>query len=241
MGRVEGKVAIVTGAASGLGRAQAMALAREGASVVVTDVNVAAGLAVAESIGGLFIEHDVRREDGWQSVIDKTLERHGRLDILVNNAGIVVVADIENTTLDQYRQVNAVNAEGVFLGCKFAIAAMKDSGGGSIVNLSSIAARRSHPQVFSYVAAKGAVRAMSMTVAGHCLDRGYPIRCNSIYPGLIDTPMVAEVGRQLGVEGGFPGLGRPEDVAALVLYLAADESRHVTGAEFVIDFGTTIR
>lgn len=173
MGRVEGKVAVVTGGASGLGKAQAIRLAGEGARVVVTDVNAAAGRAVAEGVAGVFIEHDVRHEDQWHAVMEQVLGRFGQLDVLVNNAGVVVVGDIETTTIEQYRYVNAVNAEGVFLGCKHAIAAMKSGRGGSIINICSIAAHRSHPMVVSYVGAKGAVRPLCMTVAGHCLDKGY--------------------------------------------------------------------
>ena len=140
MGRVQDKVAIVTGGASGIGEAEARVLAREGANVVVSDINVEAGTKVAEEIGGVFLEHDVASEDAWQSVIGSTLDRFGRLDVLINNAGIAVMADIEETSTELWRKMLAVHLDATFFGCKYAIGAMKGSGGGSIVNTSSTAA-----------------------------------------------------------------------------------------------------
>lgn len=235
MKRVSGKVALITGAASGLGQADALLLAREGAHIVVTDVNEDEGRRVAQEVGGVFVRHDVRSEDDWRRAIATTLECYGKLDVLVNNAGIVLAADIEQTSLEQYRLTNAIHAEGTFLGCRFGIAAMKEHGG-SIINIASITALRASPLVAAYAAAKGAIRSLSQTVAGHCLDHGYPIRSNAIFPGVMATPLVVAV-----VGENYPGAGQPEDVANMVLFLASDESRFINGAEFVIDHGATIR
>jgi 3(or 17)beta-hydroxysteroid dehydrogenase len=235
MARMQDKVVVITGAGSGLGEATATRLAREGAKVVVTDINEAAGAQVAARLDGLFVRHDVRSSDDWRQVMDATLARHGRVDAVVNNAGIVFPSDIETTTLEQYRLINAVHAEGTFLGCQFAVQAMKESGG-AIINMASITAMRASPQVLPYAAAKGAIRAMSLAVAGHCHDKGYPIRCNAIFPGVMATPLVVSV-----VGENHPGAGHPDDVANMVLYLASDEARFITGAEFVIDNGATAR
>lgn len=235
MARMQDKVVVITGAGSGLGEATAVRLAHEGAKVVVTDINEDAGRQVAERVGGVFVRHDVRSADDWRRVIDTAMSRHGVVNAVVNNAGIVFPSDIETTTLEQYRHVNAVHAEGTFLGCQFAVQAMKDSGG-SIVNMASITALRASPQVLPYAAAKGAIRAMSLAVAGHCRDKGYPIRCNAVFPGVMATPLVVSV-----VGENYPGAGHPDDVANMVLYLVSDESRFITGAEFVIDNGATAR
>ncbi|RJG03194.1 SDR family oxidoreductase [Noviherbaspirillum sedimenti] len=236
MKRVEGKVALITGAASGLGKAEAILLAREGAKVIVTDVNDEAGRKLAQEIDGAFIHHDVRSEDDWRRAIAFAVERYGKLDVLVNNAGIVVIADIETTSLEQYRLIHAIHSEGTFLGCKHGIEAMKKQGG-SIINTASLSALRAYPPVVAYASAKGAIRSLSMTVAAHCQDKGYPIRSNVIFPGNIDTPLLEGA---MGMKPP-PGTGQPEDVANAVLYLASDESRFITGAEFVIDNGVSIR
>jgi len=251
-GRVDDKVVIVTGAASGIGRGCAEVLAREGARVVLSDVNEALGREVAKAIGGeaVFVRHDVSDEASWVSVIQATLDRFGRLDVLVNNAGIIVVADIESTTVEQWRRIMAVNAEGVFLGCKHAIPAMRRSGGGSIVNMSSTAGLVGTPPFAAYSASKGAVRLLTKTVAAHCREKGDAIRCNSIHPGGIDTPLVRAISRRpqesgissvedLAAPGRAIGYGQPEDIGYLVLYLASDESRFMTGAELAIDGGLT--
>lgn len=237
MSRVAGKVAIVTGGGSGLGRADALALAREGARVMVTDVNEDAARAVAQEIGGDFARHDVRSEQDWQAVMERTVARFGKLDVLVNNAGIVVTADIEAATLEQYRLINAIHAEGSFLGCKYGIAAMKKKpgGGGSIINISSLSAVRGFPGVVTYAAAKGAILSLTTTVAAHCRDKGYGIRCNAILPGMIATPLLEAV-----VGADCPGAGQPDDVANTVLFLASDESRHMSGAHIVLDNASSI-
>lgn len=250
MGRVSGKVALVTGGGSGLGRADCTMLASEGATVVVTDVNLEMAQKVADEIGGdaLALALDVASEQAWIDVIAEIDRRFGRLDVLVNNAGVVVAADIEGTSLEQFRWVNAIMNEGVFLGCKYAIPLMNRGGGGSIINMSSTGALLGYPIFFAYSAAKGAVRSMSKSIAVMCQEKGYKIRCNSIHPGAIETPMVQQAEGRAGQEQAIPegvlphgAKGAPKDVAKMVLFLASDESRFVTGAEFVIDNGLTIR
>ncbi len=237
MGRVSGKIALITGGASGLGRADALALAREGARVVITDVSEEAGRALAKDIDGEFVRHDVRSEDDWHKAIAHTLARFGKLDILVNNAGIVVPGDIDTATLEQYRLLNAIHAEGSFLGCKYGIEAMKANPGstGSIINISSLSAIRGFPGVITYAAAKGAILAMTTTIAAHFREKGYAMRCNAILPGMINTPLLAAVGADT-----LPGLGQPDDIANTVLFLASDESRHVSGAHIVVDNASSI-
>ncbi|MDP6343969.1 MAG: glucose 1-dehydrogenase [Alphaproteobacteria bacterium] len=254
MGRVQDKIAIVTGGATGIGRATARRLAEEGALVTITDRNVEAGQAVAAELPGnaAFIAQDVRLEDDWKALMAAVTERHGRLDILVNNAGILATGpsqDLEATDLEQWRAVQAVNAEGVFLGCHHGIGAMK-AGGGSIINLSSIAGLIGTPHLAAYGASKGAVRQLSKSVAVYCGRKGYGIRCNSVHPGIIRTDMGDQV---MGLGGGDPqanwesriGLvplgeaGEAVDVANCILFLASDEARHVTGAELVVDGGMT--
>lgn len=250
MGRVAGKVALVTGGGSGLGAADSAALAREGATVVVTDLRLETAQAVAERIGNgaVAMALDVASEEGWIATIDAIDAKFGRLDILVNNAGVVLNADVEATTLEQYRWVNAVMSDGVFLGCKYAIPLMNKRDGGSIINMSSTGALLGYPIFFAYSAAKGAVRSMTKSVAVMCQEKGYKIRCNSVHPGSIETPMVqlaeGRPGQAKAIPAGVlpPGTsGAPEDVAAMVLFLASDESRFVNGAEMVVDNGVTIR
>lgn len=243
MQRVEGKVCIVTGAASGLGREDALLLASQGARVVVTDLDQEGGRQVAAEIGdnALFLAHDITSESDWQRVVDTTVKHFGRLDVLVNNAAILALGSIEDTTLELWRKVLAVNADGYFLGCKYAIAAMKDSGGGSIINMSSVAALGAMPLFCAYSASKGAVAAMTRAVALHCKQQGYHIRCNSVHPDGINTPMTqALTGGQAVPQATLDQdpmnrLSAPRDVANVVLFLASDESRFVNGAEIRVD------
>ena len=250
-GRVEGKVAIVTGGASGIGAATVRMLAAEGAAVVAADLDRERGEALAKELGGKthFALHDVRDEDAWVRLISDTEARFGKLDVLVNNAGIIVVATIEDTTLEQWRRIHAVNAEGVFLGCKHAIPAMRRARGGSIVNVSSLAALRGTPIYAAYSASKGAVRSLTKTVSLHCRMRGEPIRCNSIHPGGVETRLMrAAVKESTGVDmetnpeaaAAFRRsveLAQPEAIAPLIVYLASDESSFVNGEEIAIDGG----
>lgn len=250
MGRVEGKVALVTGAASGMGRADAILLAAEGARVVVADMNETDGRAVADAIGerAVFMRLNVTDEDNWKSVIAATVERFGRLDILVNNAGIIALGNIVDTTLESWRLVNSVNSDGVFLGCKHAIPVMAKSGGGSIINMSSVAAIHGQSFVAAYTASKGAVRALTKNIAMYCKEQKNRIRCNSIHPDGVKTPMVVKVamGKDVATAADIEAIGKfgnmcePEDIANLVLYLASDESRFVNGAEMLIDNASTI-
>jgi 3(or 17)beta-hydroxysteroid dehydrogenase len=250
MGRVDGKVALISGAASGLGRADAAVLAREGASVVLTDVDEEAGEAAAAAIraaGGdaSFMRHDVTDEARWQEVIAAVKEKHGRLDVLVNNAGIAPVETIEQCSLESFHRQNAVMSDGVFLGCKYALPLMHESGGGSIINMSSIASHLGYPVFFAYSAAKGAVRSMSKAIAVHCQMNKYNVRVNSIHPGAIDTPMIDHTTSELGLKDKSQispvGLGTPEDVANVVLFLASDESRFINGTEIIIDNAMSIQ
>jgi 3(or 17)beta-hydroxysteroid dehydrogenase len=253
MGRVEGKTAIVTGAARGLGEAIAQLLAREGAKVAVTDI-LEEGREIAEGIrreGGkaVFLRHDVASEDSWIEVIEKTLSEFGKLDVLVNNAGVMLVKEIADTSLEEWRQLMSVNLDGVFLGTKHAIRTMRDSGGGSIINISSAAGIIGTPDdTAAYAASKGGVRLFTKAAAIECSKMGhnYNIRVNSVHPGIIETAMVAGMIAQdenfrKKAESTHPigFLGKPIDIAYIVLYLASDESRLATAAEFVIDGGWT--
>jgi NAD(P)-dependent dehydrogenase (short-subunit alcohol dehydrogenase family) len=258
MARVAGKTAIVTGGASGLGKAIAHLLAAEGARVLVTDVQEALGQTVASEIGGVFLLQDVSEEKRWNEVVAEAERRFGALNILVNNAGVgdgLEAASPEDTPLEAWRRINRINGEGVFLGCKAAIPAMRRAGGGSIVNMSSIAALVGTPFLTAYGASKAAVRQLTMSVALHCAQDGSRIRCNSVHPGQIRTPMLEHLFKaaarqsnasQQDVEALFRSripmgeFGAPEDIAYGVLYLASDESRYVTGAQLMIDGGMQV-
>ncbi|TAM62285.1 glucose 1-dehydrogenase [bacterium] len=249
MNRVEGKVAIVTGGAMGIGKACSLMLAREGARVVVSDVDERSGQQAAREAAAIsessFVMHDVSSETAWEAVVEQTLARFGRLDIVVNSAGIATTGNVEEATLESWRHLMSINADGVFLGVKHGIRAMKAFGGGSIVNLSSILGLVGDPGLAAYCASKGAVRLLTKSAALYCARAGYRIRVNSIHPAYIVTPMVEHffsqqsdpVAARKAVEALHPvgHLGEADDIASGVLYLASDESRFVTGTELVID------
>jgi NAD(P)-dependent dehydrogenase (short-subunit alcohol dehydrogenase family) len=251
VGRLEGKVALVTGAASGLGKATATLMAAEGAKVLLADINEAAGCAVAEAIGpnAAFTKLDVTAEEQWKAAVEFAVSRFGSLTILVNNAGISPHDTIEDGTLAGWRLIHSVNVESVFLGCHTAIPAMVRSGGGSIVNMSSIAGMRGVADYASYGSAKAGVRNLTKSVALYCAQERYNIRCNSVHPGSIDTPILDADKAKHGPaaitmrEKAIPmhRLGRPGEVAYAVVFLASDEASYITGAELVVDGGKTVR
>ncbi len=244
--RLLDKVAVVTGAASGIGAAVARRFVAEGAQVVLTDLNVEQGERLAGELGdqALFLRQDVSDPADWQALAALVRERFQRLDVLVNNAGVLIPGSIEEATLEQWHRLLRINADSVFLGCQTAVALMKDAGGGSIINMSSIAALAARHDYLAYGASKGAVAALTRSVAVHCRRAKYRIRCNSVHPDGVMTPMT---------RGGYPQgmdpalftidhdpMNRaclPEDVAGAVLYLASDESRAVNGIELRVDSG----
>lgn len=245
-GRLEGKVAIITGAAGGLGAADARQFVSEGATVVITDVTDARAVAAGFGERAHFIRHDVTVEEEWVALIAEVEARFGRLDILVNNAGIVEVGTPESILVEDYRKIMAVSVDGTVFGCKHAIPAMRRSGGGSIINMASLAAHQGQPNVAAYTAAKGAVDAYSRCVAVYCAQKSWGIRCNSVLPNFIVTPMVvsmpgkrAKVAEIADLVDPSPGAGsppgEPEDVAHLLVYLASDESRWINGQSFLVD------
>ncbi|MGY9074427.1 MAG: SDR family NAD(P)-dependent oxidoreductase [Acidimicrobiales bacterium] len=244
MGRLEGKVAIITGAARGQGEAEARLFAAEGATVVLTDVLSTEGTAVASELGATFHHHDVASEDGWARVVDATVEAHGRIDVLVNNAGIFHRAKLIDHTLDDLRRLLDINLIGVFLGMRTVAPHMISQESGSIINISSVAGLIAAPGSIGYGASKFAVTGMTKTAAIE-LARHH-IRVNSIHPGMIDTEMIMEVtngdeGRLERMASSTPWrrAAAPEEIANLALYLASDESSFSTGSEFVADGGVT--
>ncbi|MCZ6721533.1 MAG: glucose 1-dehydrogenase [Proteobacteria bacterium] len=259
MGRLQDKVAIVTGAGSGLGRASAKLFAAEGAKVVVTDLNEKGGRTTVKEItrdGGeaLFIKQDVASEAQWKRLIARTVKTYGRPDVLFNNAGIQFSKNVEQTTLKDWRRIMRVNVDGVFLGTKYAIGAMKrGKRGGSIINMSSTYGMVGDDLNAAYCATKAAVMNFTKAAALHCGKAGYGIRVNSIHPGAIRTPLtdreLVDITRKRKLKGTQVALkewvaihpigriGVPDDIAYGALYLASDESRFMTGAELVIDGG----
>jgi NAD(P)-dependent dehydrogenase (short-subunit alcohol dehydrogenase family) len=252
MNRVEGKVAIVTGAASnpGLGWATAHTLAREGARLLVSDIDEAGVEQCAESIRAsgaeaVALRQDVTSESDWQTVIERALSDFGRVDVLVNNAGIAVLKTIDDMTLADWNRQIEVNLTSVFLGCKHVMPAMRRSGGGSIVNLSSVAGLVGIQTCVAYGAAKGGVRIMSKSIALE--GAADEIRCNTVHPGVIWTNMQAQATGRADPSAVPAGrdrvplgrVGEAQDIANCVLYLASDESNYVTGAEFTVDAGMT--
>jgi NAD(P)-dependent dehydrogenase (short-subunit alcohol dehydrogenase family) len=254
-GRVAGKKALVTGAAQGLGAAQARMLAREGAQVLLADINAAQAEAVAKAINAelgqdncLSCYLDVTQEADWLAALDLARTAMGGLSVLVNNAGIGVRGNIENCTLEDWKRGFAVNVDSVFLGCKHAIPLMKDNQPGSIINISSIAGLIASDTMPGYNASKAAVWMLSKSVALHCAKMGWDIRSNSVHPTFVDTPildgMVTATGKskevimdKLARQIPLQRVGHPDDIANGVLYLASDESRFMTGAELKLDGG----
>ncbi len=253
MGRVSNKMAFITGGAQGLGEAMARMLAKEGAKVTVTDINGEGAEATAVAINTDYCEgtafafqQDLTDEARWQEVLQAGHDAMGGLNVLVNNAGIGTMGSVEDESYTAFRKVQAVDVDSIFLGCKYAIPLMRDHGLGSIINISSIAGIIASHNYVSYNAAKAAVRHMSKSIALHGAKTGGQIRCNSVHPTFINTPILDGVKQMFGEEEGLAKLarqvplgrvGEPDDIAYAVLYLASDESKFVTGAELKVDGG----
>jgi 3(or 17)beta-hydroxysteroid dehydrogenase len=251
MGRVDHKIALVTGGASGIGFATASLFADEGAKVVLTDLDKSRAEAATAALGqrARFHQLDVTREADWIAITDAVVSEFGRLDILVNSAGVSLLKDIEATTLDEWRSLMAINLDGTFLGCKHAIRVMKDRGGGSIVNMSSVAGIVGAANLAGYSASKGGVRLLTKSVALHCARKGYNIRCNSVHPSFVETPMLQsmlaaardpqKLGDNYAEAAPLGRLAKPIEIARTILFVASDESAFTTGAEMVVDGGLT--
>ena len=257
-GQVAGKVALITGGASGIGAAVAELLAREGASVAVTDIDEFGGPEIVAGIrkaGGeaIFLQQDVTSEARWIEVVADVEKRYGRLDILVSNAGIgISVPSIVDMTLEDWRRQNAINLDGVFLSVKHCLPAMRKTGGGSIIMMSSLAGLRGAPGLSAYSASKGGVRLFAKSIAMECASAGDGIRVNSVHPGIIDTPIWGKIPTEAAGRGQNAPIdpeerarlavplgraGHAKEIASGVLYLASDASSYVTGTELVIDGG----
>jgi NAD(P)-dependent dehydrogenase (short-subunit alcohol dehydrogenase family) len=261
--RVEGKVALVTGAANGIGRSAALVLAREGAKIAATDLQDEKGASLLRELSAMgceceYYHHDVTREEDWQSVVAQTRARFGRLDVLVNNAGIGLSSSVVDMAFADWKRQMAVNLDGVFLGVKYSLPLMREGGGGSIINVSSIAGIKASPNLSGYCATKGGVRLFTKSVALECAAARDGVRVNSLHPGITETAIwdtligTVEDGSNGGKER-WPTLDKlteravplgykaaPDDIANGVLWLASDESRYVTGTELVIDGGRSI-
>ncbi len=261
MARLANKIALITGAGSGIGLATARLMASHGAVIIATDINGDAAQTAAQELGAetLDFQHDVSSEADWDHVKEAVMAKHGRLEILVNNAGTSgppAPQDPEFASLETWDKTNRVNLDGVVLGCRAAISMMKENGSGAIVNISSLAANMATPDFAPYGAGKAAVRQFSKSVALYCARKGYKIRCNSVLPGFIETPMGQEA-----LEGSISGkktdpaimaehikksiplriFGQPKDIAYAVLYLASDEARFITGTDIIVDGGVSAK
>ncbi|MFZ2209278.1 MAG: glucose 1-dehydrogenase [Porticoccaceae bacterium] len=252
MGRIQGKVCLITGGTAGIGYASAELFGREGGVVVITDIRPREGEAAAQKLrdqgcDARFIEQDVTSESRWREVVAEVVGHYRRLDVLVNNAGVGAGTDLENSDLAHWRYVHAVNLEAVFMGTQNAIRQMKQNGGGSIVNISSIEGIIGDPRSAAYNASKGGVRLFTKSAALYCAEKKYGIRVNSVHPGFTKTPMAESVGDVFGPadlariqhEIVIGHMAEPIDQAYGILYLASDESRYVTGTELIIDGGYT--
>lgn len=242
--RLDGKVALITGGARGQGAAEAALFAAHGARVVITDVLDAEGADTADRLGDAvaYLHHDVSQEQGWIDVVDHVLAQHGTIDVLVNNAGIFRVQSLADTSVEDWHTMIAINQTGVFLGLRIVGEQMRANGGGSIINVSSIAGLRGAAIAFAYSASKWAVRGMTKSAALELSPSG--VRVNSIHPGIIDTPMASEFGDllpQLVERIPIGRLGTADDVASLALFLASDDSSFCSGHEFVVDGAQTAR
>ena len=249
MGRLSGKTALVSGGASGIGRAAARMMAREGARIAIADRNLAGAEEIARGLGdnAIAIEMDVTRIEEWRSAVAEVERRFGALNVLVHSAGVGGIGTVEDTTPEEWRRVHAVNLDAVFYGTQAALPLMRRHAPGSIVILSSISGIVAARNLAAYNSSKAAVRHLSKSIALHCARQGYGIRCNSVHPTFIDTPMVegmfaslggpAAAREKLGRQIPLGAIGEPDDVAHAIVYLASDESKLMTGAELVLDGG----
>ena len=247
--RLAGKTILITGGASGIGRATAERALAHGAQVAIGDIDAAAGEAFAAGTPGvLFVQLDVTSDESWTAAIEAVQRRFGALDGVVNSAGVFIIGDIEKISLDDWRRTHAVNLDGVFLGCRHGVRAMK-ARGGSIVNMSSVSGLVGGHNVVAYNSSKGAVRMLTKSVALHCAKEKYGIRCNSVHPTFVDTPMYQttlararepeRIRTALVSQVPLGRVAQPHEIADLIVYLLSDESAFVTGAEMVIDGGLT--
>ncbi len=254
-GRLEGKIALITGASQGIGEETARVFAREGAFVILSDIDDEKGTLVANTLGksAFYLHLDVKKEKDWTAALDTIVKKFSKLDVLVNNAGITGFQegfgpqDPEHASLESWRRVHQVNLDGVFLGCKHAIQAMKNNPGSSIINISSRSGLVGIPGAAAYASSKAAIRNHTKTVALYCCSQNYPIRCNSIHPAAILTPMwdamlgfgpdraarMAHIAKDIPMQK----MGMPDDVASAALFLASEESKYITGIELTIDGG----
>lgn len=257
MGRFSGKVAMITGAGSGIGLATAERFAQEGGAVVMTDIDAGrvkqeAQRLVQAGYAARAIVHDVTSEEAWNRAMAEAVSWQGKIDVLVNNAGIALLGTVEDSSFEDWRKTMAVNLDGVFLGTQKAIQAMKTSGG-SIINISSIEGIIGEPMIAAYNASKGGVRILTKSAALHCAQQGYPIRVNSVHPGFVVTPMVSGAVALMGSEMGtafqqevikrtpMGRLAQPSEIAGTIAFLASEDASYMTGSELIVDGGYTAR